>query len=327
LKTLPTLIAVLVLGIIGTLFTLSALGRLDMPGMSSKRDQALPAGHVNVLVASQRIPAFTSIGREHLIDPRTMNFAQAPVPRESASKALSPGQVIGRVLARDKGPGWAFQESDFLPEGTREGVAAGVPPGLRAVVLEANKIQGAHSLKIGDHFDLVSSVPVDAADMSGYLGPVISSVTARQMARMAETGRLLQPVVLVKNGMVIRGVTSRQEAYTRRSGLVGATVDVRYKPIEEISLAIDPSEVVGLTQALMRSSPIIAVTRSGRPDNVDNDIYVPTPRPTPTPVPVAALSVQEAAAKTKAPEEKITVIQTISGAQRNEVVFREQVKN
>lgn len=324
MKTLPTLILFLAIGIIGTLFTLGAMGKIDMPGMKSDKGPQIPAGYVKVVVTSTRIPAYTAVAREHVVNPATMDFAFTYLSKEDASRALQPNQFLGRVLARDKGAGYVFTEGDFLPEGTRSGVSAGVPPGKRAIVIETAKITGGHSLQNGDHFDLVSSMPVEQSEISAFMGPVVTSLTQRQFMRLAADG-MTTPLVLAKNATVVRASTARQEPYMRRTGLVGGTVDVRYKPVEEITIAVDPTEVVAVSQALIRQAPIIAVTRSGRPDNIETDIYVPTPRPTPTPIPVANSTVAEVQ-KAKAAEEKITVIDTVMGKRAEQVVFRETIK-
>lgn len=326
MKTLPTLIAVLVLGVLGTLFTLGFMGKIDAPGFKSEKKNALPAGYKEILVSATKIPAYTKVGREHIIDPRTMNFSLSFAPADQATQALGPGAVLGRVLAQDKGAGYAFTESDFLPEGTRGGIAAGVPAGKRAMVIEANMISGIHALNPGDHFDLVSMAPLEQVEAAAYLGPVVSSVTARNLARMAQSGNLLSPIVLVKNGVIVRGVTSRQEAYLRKSGLVGAQVDVRYKPVDEVTLGVDASEVIALTQALTRGGKIVAVARSGQQPNgtAETEIVVPTPRPTPTPVPVAATTVS---AVKEAPKEKLTIVEVFNGTQRDQMVFRDRTAN
>ncbi len=326
MKTLPTLIAVLVIGVLGTLFTLGAMGKIDAPGFKSEKKNPIPAGYKEILVSATKIPAYTKVGREHIIDPRSMNFSLSFAPADQASSALGPGQVIGRVMARDKSAGYAFTESDFAPEGTREGIAAGVPPGKRAMVIEAGMISGIHALNPGDHFDLVSMAPLDQVEAAAYLGPVVSSVTARNLSRLAQAGNLLQPIVLVKNGVIVRGVTSRQEAYLRKSGLVGAQVDVRYKPVDEVTLGVEASEVIALTQAMTRGGKIVAVARSGQNSNgtPETEIVIPTPRPTPTPVPVAAANVT---AVKDVPKEKLTIVEVFNGTHRDQMVFRDTANN
>ena len=69
--------------------------------------------------------------------------------------------MIGRVVNHEKQANYAFRETDFLPPGTRPGMVAGIPPGKRSYTLEVTKIKGIQSLKAGDRFDLLATLPVD----------------------------------------------------------------------------------------------------------------------------------------------------------------------
>ena len=163
---------------------------------------------VRIPVASQPIPAYERIVREHLIDPRTGDFMLQKVPpgatigmsitgittdgshvesqvedvrnvddqvvfvvtdgREvPASQTImlggtlmSAGEIIGRVLKKDKKAGMGFREAIFFPQGTPEGIAGATPPGMRAITLDATKLTGVHSLNAGDQIDLIANVKV-----------------------------------------------------------------------------------------------------------------------------------------------------------------------
>ena len=70
-------------------------------------------------------------------------------------------------MAHDKAPGFVFTERDFLPKGTLPGLVAGIPPGKRALTLDAGKLRGIDLLQIGDHLDLLAAVPVDRLQSTG----------------------------------------------------------------------------------------------------------------------------------------------------------------
>ena len=65
------------------------------------------------------------------------------------------------MLRWDKPAGFTFKESDFYPEGTTEGEAAGVPPGKVAITFDLTQVTGARDLKAGDHVDLGGTQTVD----------------------------------------------------------------------------------------------------------------------------------------------------------------------
>src|SRR5581483_10406997 len=115
-------------------------------------------------ITAQFIPAYTKVTRSHLFDPNTGQYRliyRSPDFVEKTGALTDPQKIVGRVLGYDKSESMAFTESDFLPPGTRPGVVAGVPPGKRAITIDASKIQGLHNLKIGDRVDILASVPVD----------------------------------------------------------------------------------------------------------------------------------------------------------------------
>ena len=52
-------------------------------------------------------------------------------------------KILGRVTAREKPAGYYFLESDFLPVGTRPGIAGGTPLGKRAYTFNASNLEVA----------------------------------------------------------------------------------------------------------------------------------------------------------------------------------------
>ncbi len=201
-----------------------------------------PDGMTAVPILPRPLPAFTRIELHHLVDPATGVLAAIHLPTESLldSTISSPQALLGRVLATDKRAGQVFSEAEFMPEGTRPGLVAGIPPGKRAVYLEGDRVSGLVVLRRGDRFDLMASGTVRAGS--------------------ARNGRTRSRTV-VQNGVVV------EPARARRSVVDGTIV-------EEVVIAVDPDEVSRLTAALEKGDRIDTLPRSGR---ADAGAYEPDP--------------------------------------------------
>ncbi len=171
-------------------------------------------------------------------------------------------KILGRVTAAEKPAGYAFTESDFLPAGTRPGVAGGTPPGKRAITLDASKLKGANDLREGDHVDLLASVSVDMPGAghsgSGRLGTNV--VATPDMAFLPKRS-LVRP--LVEDGVVVTPLRIRNVPISSSSLTQG--MSTRTMPVQEIVLAVDPQEVALLAEAMDLKYEITCVARSGRP--------------------------------------------------------------
>jgi Flp pilus assembly protein CpaB len=243
----------------------------------------VPPGMVAVPAAAVAIPTYTRIGLQHLVDPRTGAPSAVFLPEGSLlpETLVDARQIVGRVLAAEKAPGQLFAERDFFPPGTREGLVAGIPPGKRALRVDARKVNGLAGLGRGDRFDLVATVDLAGggrgamrpqASRSGVLGPL---GTAARVVLVAEDAAVVQPLA------------------TR--SVAGAT---RAVVVEEMVIAIDAEEVPLFTEALHAGAQIDCVPRSGRPDGADAD---------------------GRAARAGARRAEISVVETISGSQRQVV--------
>jgi Flp pilus assembly protein CpaB len=175
--------------------------------------------------------------------------------------------VIGRVLAHDKNPGYVFTEADFLPKGTREGVVAGIPAGKRAVRISADKVEGLYGLHSGDRFDLLATMPVDAA-RGGAQAFDVAGVYGQQLAmeaRLSNWQKQATVRVLVQSGVIVEAMATRGVPMFQSSLTEGGVTRVR--PVQEAVIAINPEEVARLTEAMAVNATITAVPRSGRPDD------------------------------------------------------------
>ena len=132
-------------------------------------------------------------------------------------------KILGRVTAREKPAAYVFTEADFLPEGTRPGVAGGTPEGKRAITLDAGKLKGAvHDLKEGDHVDLLASIPVDMPGAGhSNAGRSGTNVVATPEWLLLPKRSLVRP--LVQDGVVVTPVRTRNVPISSSSLTQGMT--------------------------------------------------------------------------------------------------------
>ncbi|MBX3469840.1 MAG: hypothetical protein KF878_23440 [Planctomycetes bacterium] len=261
--------AVLVVGAGGLLWLGGVLSKKDGP-----RPLVQPPGTVAVPLSARAVKSYTMLTRDDLWDSRNGRFAVTFVPPELVSPKMLTrmDQIIGRVLRVDKSPGYVFTEDDFLPKGTRPGVVAGIPAGKRALRLEAAKVQGLIGLRPGDRFDLVSTVPIDPSRLAGRnampnVGGAYGGLLAQQMALASGANGQKQANVrvVVQSGVVVSPVETRAVPISTMSLTQGARTQTR--PVQEMVIAIDPTEVAPLTEAMAINAVLTCLPRSGRPDD------------------------------------------------------------
>lgn len=308
MRSLPVIITALLVGIVGTILVLGFIGILPIFGRGGKNSGPVAGpGQKLVPVTALNIPAYTTISREHLFNPRTLRFAEVPVDTDEMPEdtIYDRTKLIGRVLAHPKKAYMSFQEDDFLPEGTAAGISGAIEPGKRAIVVEADRIQGVQGLSQGDRFDLLMAVSSgkQPATASLIVAPAVSGPSGP-----------VSTVLLVNNGVVISGVSERKEEYKTREGVVGSEV-FKERTIREISLAVEPEEVVRLTTALASGQDLIAVVRSGRPNAASQDVDIKIPTASQV---VAQQPEKEVPAPTPAP----FVVEEIRGQNRKSSSFQ-----
>ncbi len=239
----PVILAVvgsLALAAVGLGLVVWSLGLLESsePGVAGT-----PEGHVAVPVASGRIPAYTAIQLDHLVDARTGRLSVVYLPEGTVLPETleDPKELLGRVLARDKDAGRVFRESDLLPPGTRPGLVAGIPAGKRALRIDASKVNGIIGLRRGDRFDLVATLR-----SRGNAPGSVAGTGASPRAKVRE---------VVIDGAVVEPLSQRQLPAATGAG----------KVVQEMVIAVAPEEVPLLTEALEVASRIDCVPRSGHP--------------------------------------------------------------
>jgi Flp pilus assembly protein CpaB len=266
-----------------------------------------PAGKIPVPVSARAIKAYTRVSRDDVLDMKAGAIKVAYLDPSAIPDTMirDVKHVIGRVLARDKGLEYAFTEEDFLPTGTRSGLVAGIPAGMRAVRVPLEKARGLYLLAPGDRFDLVATQELgrdDAADLR-KLGGVYGEKLALE-STLQTPGRRAAVRVVVQNGSVVmpaQVVEVPVSVSTTRGKGVGS------RPVQEVVIAVRPEEVGPLAEAMEVDAELSVVARSGRPDDPKDSV-------TPDLIPRGPLD-QGAAAD--AGGTGVRLVETIDGANRD----------
>lgn len=296
-------IAVLVAAII--IVVLVAVPRL-------RSQEPSTAGLVAVPTAATTIPAHTRIRRDHLWDRANARIAVVYLPPRAVTKEmlLNIGDIIGRVLDGDKPPGYVFTEDDFLPRGTREGLVAGIPSGKRAIRVSADRVEGLFGLNAGDRFDIVATLPIDAASGGGGRAPNFAGPYSQELALQAQLSNWDKQAtvrVIVQNASIVepintRGVTTYQTSITQGTA-------ARTRPVQEAVIAINPDEVALLTEAMAVEAKLASIPRSGRPDD-------PVASKTPDLRPFSPFVAPGDSRLTGADSDRFALVETIMGQKR-----------
>jgi Flp pilus assembly protein CpaB len=240
-------------------------GVVDLSSLRSREPST--AGLVAVPSAALRIPAYTRVRRDHLWDARNGQLAVIYLPPRAVTKEMlvNIADVIGRVLESDKEPGYVFTDADFLPRGTREGIVAGIPAGKRALRIAADKVEGLFGLRAGDRFDILATLPIDAAG-SGRQAFNLAGPYSQELALQAQLSNWNKQAtvrVIVQSAVIVQPMTARGAA--AGAGREGAVA--RAPAVQEAVIAVDPEEVALLTEAMAVDATLTGVPRSGRPDD------------------------------------------------------------
>jgi Flp pilus assembly protein CpaB len=244
------------------------VGLLDLSRFRSKEPST--AGLIAVPTPARPIPAYTRVTRDHLWDPRNNRLTVLYLPPQAVTPEMlvKLSDVIGRVLNHEKAPEYVFTDADFMPSGTREGIVAGIPAGKRAIRVPADNVDGLYGLHSGDRFDLVATMPIDAGRAGGGQTFDIGGVYGQQLAleaRLSNWQKQATVRVIVQNGVIVEPMTTRQIPVFQTSLAEGGRTRVR--PVQEVVIAVDPTEVARLTEAIAVAAKIWMVPRSGRPDD------------------------------------------------------------
>jgi len=245
-----------------------------VPWLSPAPPPPSTEGLVAVPTVGRRVTAYTRLTRDHIWDTGKGALAVIYLPPNAVTPEMLTRvqDVVGRVLSHDKQPGYVFTEADFLPRGSREGLVGGIPPGKRAMRIPAERVQGLHGLQLGDRFDLVATLPIDAgrngaSPSMGFSGPYGQQMALE--ARLSNWQKQATVRVLVQNGLIVQPMGPRVEDQVQNSLTQGASV--RTRAIQEAVIAVAPEEVAHLTEAMVVQALITAVPRSGQPEEESVD--------------------------------------------------------
>lgn len=204
-------------------------------------------------------------GKSILFETRSGKTVHEAAVISLSGTLMNINDILGRVLAKDKNPNFAFREDSFLPKGTRPGMAAGIPAGMQALTIETSKLSGVHGLKQGDAVDLLAAIPKDLlADFDPSFrrhqrDQFVSKSRRKEESPASETRLLAASVVIVQP------VRMRSKAESTSSLTQGKRVQAI--PVEEIVLAIAEADVPQVQLALSRDLALTAVAQTGRPDD------------------------------------------------------------
>ena len=246
--------------------TLMALGVVDLSRFRSNEPST--AGLIAVPTPSTTIPAYSRVLRDHLWDRANRQLAIIYLPPQAVTKEMlvDISDIIGRVLDHDKAPGYVFTESDFLPEGTREGIVAGIPAGKRAIRIAAEQVDGLYGLHAGDRFDILATLPIDAAGGGrafNFAGPYSQEMALQ--AQLSNWDKQATVRVIVQSAVIVQPMTTRGVPTFQSSIAEGGAT--RTRPVQEAVIAVEPEEVALLTEAMAVNARLTTIPRSGRPDD------------------------------------------------------------
>ena len=224
-------------------------------------------GMIAVPRSLTNLKAYEQVQREDIYDRAKGDDSYYWLPKSQVEAnpnwILRVNDVVGRVLAKDKRADFVFSEKDFLPKGSRTGLAAGVPEGKQGFFLQSGQVPGLRLLKMGDQFDLMASLPEESANAGAEYGLLMGGIKVRGNKPIPLNGVRL----LVQGGTVVALTDGRD--MTTQGGMEFGQTDARGRSTndgknEQVAIAINPEEVVPLTQALGAKLTIHAVARSGR---------------------------------------------------------------
>lgn len=259
------------LGVAGVAF---AVVLLAQGGENGTEIAPPPPGKIAVVLNPRPLDAYHRVRVEDLIHPQTKRLSTVYLDPERLPDGvlIGPAEISGRVLARPKAAGFVFTETDFAPKGTRAGIAAGIPPGKRAMRVDVSKVAGLESLNVGDRFDLVATLPLqrEAFGGDGIIGGYSTADLTTLDPRLANWTRQATVDVIVQNGLLVQPMSTRSVPVYVSSLTQGGIT--RTKPVQEVVVALAPEEVARLTQAIAVEAQVQAVIRSGHPDDPEDSV-------------------------------------------------------
>ncbi|MGC6445411.1 MAG: hypothetical protein ACON5D_09340 [Rubripirellula sp.] len=262
----PVIKAIIAYGtlLVGVLVAL-AFYQLNTPEPVVSRE-----GLVAVPKSLNQLKAFEKVGREDVSSSKFGDDSYFWLSPEEVNPewVVDVSEIIGRVLRSDKRPGFVFQKKDFLPEGSRSGIAGGIPEGKQGFFLQSDDVPGLRFLRKGDRFDLLANVQSTEGAKQTEYGLLMGGVKVLAGKPIPLNGVR----ILVQDAQVIALTTN--SSITTQGGLKWDDAAAQGRNAnstgnERVAIAIDPEEAIPLTQALGDDLEIHMVTRSGQKPDAD----------------------------------------------------------
>jgi len=282
-----------------TLFNDKGFGNTDAPNASvepaPQTANDLADGWVSFPVTARPIRAFERLTIEDFVDPSTGRLRLFSFPPEKVADGWKGDleSLIDRVVATDIDSGRVIRANDLLPEGTRPGPAAGIPPGWRSMVITDLEIDGLDSTREGDHLDLVESQAFAMGDVSQVVPEILTarrstldfpkpedifpqsevSVIARDVRVIALATEVREVVVTAEVETAVREVVT--DGGIQREG-VKKTQEPRIveQSVVVCTLAVRPEDVPRLAKSLATNTKLYAamVSSNASPPAEDRPI-------------------------------------------------------
>ena len=163
-RTVLLAIVAIAVGGAGTVAALAYFNVIDPAKLAFWRSkEADHKGMIPVPVAARSINAFTEITGYDLTDPKTGELTTVyMLPREiPKGTILDSRRFAGESRRMPWGPCSISRKMLFCPRALIRALWQARRKENCEITLDAGKINGVHDLKMGDHFDLFVSVPVD----------------------------------------------------------------------------------------------------------------------------------------------------------------------
>ncbi len=121
-------------------------------------------GWIPVPVTARDVKPFERLKVEDFVDPSTGRLRVFYFPPDKVGEAwvTDLADVLDRVISKPLDSGRVVNRSVLLPEGTRPGVSAGIPPGWTAIQLTSLQVRGLAIANELDHIELVAARPIRA---------------------------------------------------------------------------------------------------------------------------------------------------------------------
>lgn len=188
--------------------TLHTLGIVRVPGLpggvSAKEDRT---GKTPVWVASRKINAFDKVAEADLVDAKAQPSIRWLDESDVKEKGFlsNRNDILGRVLKNDKGPGYAFKDSDFYPRGTPASPSAAIDPGFVGIWTDPKEIEGLSKLERGELFQVLG-VTERRTD-----GSSVAKDVATREAQTLSNAFGASTDLIVHHGRVIVGMGSNKQ--------------------------------------------------------------------------------------------------------------------